>query len=126
MKMKIIKNTLEVVIERWDDPGDYPSGAGSGPLPSYDYLDGVDGEVRVELTEQEANELLALQEDGEDLEEWIEQVEIDLPSGVTSVKWHVELIAGNPAVAVLTATEAEGDPDSGSEPDYDDYDDYDD
>lgn len=27
-----------VILERWDDPGDYPSGAGGGPLPSRHYL----------------------------------------------------------------------------------------
>ncbi len=35
--MKVISNTLEVSWERWDDPGDYPNGIASGPLPSYDY-----------------------------------------------------------------------------------------
>lgn len=28
---------LETTWDTWDDPGDYPSNAGGGPLPSYDY-----------------------------------------------------------------------------------------
>ena len=30
----VLSDTLEFSVERWDDPGDYPSGAGAGPLPS--------------------------------------------------------------------------------------------
>jgi hypothetical protein len=29
------RNTLQFTQEHWDDPGDYPSGAGGYPLPSY-------------------------------------------------------------------------------------------
>ena len=28
--MRVVSETLEPYIETWDDPGDYPSGAGSG------------------------------------------------------------------------------------------------
>lgn len=34
---------FKVIWDRWDDPGDYPSGAGGGPLPSYWYPDEVRG-----------------------------------------------------------------------------------
>lgn len=34
--------TADVSKDRWDDPGDYPSGAGQYALPSYDYIDSVD------------------------------------------------------------------------------------
>ena len=30
--MKLLANTLKLHISTWDDPGDYPSGAGSCPL----------------------------------------------------------------------------------------------
>ena len=118
-KMKILNDTLEVVIERWSDPGDYPSAAGSGPLPSYDYLEGVDGEVRIELTDEE---LVALQEakDADELKDWVDQLDISLPDGILSATWNVELVMPN--IAVLTITEIEPDPCySGSEPDFDDY-----
>ena len=47
--MKVLTNTLNLEIERWDDPGDYPSGAGSGPLPSHDFVAEVSGEVVMEF-----------------------------------------------------------------------------
>ena len=47
--MKVIENTLKIEVETWDDPGDYPSGAGSCPLPSYDFVCAVAGTVVVEL-----------------------------------------------------------------------------
>jgi hypothetical protein len=77
--MKIIKDTLEPIIEEWDDPGDYPSSAGSGPLPSYKYIAGCDGEVVVEL--DAADMLLAWQQ--EIWEGW----EIDTNPSVTVKKW---------------------------------------
>lgn len=42
----VLYNTLSFEVETWDDPGDYPSNAGAGPLPSYKYAV-CDGEVRV-------------------------------------------------------------------------------
>lgn len=50
--MKVIKNDLTFEMETWEDPGDYPSGAGSGPLPSYSYATS-EGEVIVEDVENE-------------------------------------------------------------------------
>lgn len=47
--MKIIGNTLEIEVEMWDDPGDYPSGAGSCSLSSYNFVCAVAGTVVVEL-----------------------------------------------------------------------------
>lgn len=47
--MKVISDTLEPIIETWDDPGDYPSGAGGGPLPSHKYIATCDGELVLEL-----------------------------------------------------------------------------
>ena len=35
--MKVLSNTLKVEWDQWDDPGDYPSNAGAGPLPSYKF-----------------------------------------------------------------------------------------
>ena len=52
-----LENTLELLIETWDDPGDYPSNAGSGPLPSYDYIAGIEGSLRLRLDETEIADL---------------------------------------------------------------------
>ena len=51
--MKIITNEFELETETWSDPGDYPSNAGSGPLPSYDYISDITGELIVELEDGE-------------------------------------------------------------------------
>jgi len=47
--MKIIKDTLDVEIGTWDDPGDYPNAVAASPLPSYNYIVDVTGEVVIEL-----------------------------------------------------------------------------
>lgn len=51
--MKVISNTLKLEIGTWDDPGDYPSGAGAGPLPSYSYPECVSGQIVVEVEESD-------------------------------------------------------------------------
>ena len=56
--MKTLSNTLSLEAEHWDDPGDYPSGAGAGPLPSYDYIAGVSGEIVVELSSADFEEMV--------------------------------------------------------------------
>jgi hypothetical protein len=47
--VKTLHSALKLRIETWNDPGDYPSGAGGGPLPSYKFVEGVDGIVIVRL-----------------------------------------------------------------------------
>ena len=55
--MKTITSTLKLDVERWDDPGGpEPNGAGS-PVASYDFVAGVSGEVIVELTREEAEDI---------------------------------------------------------------------
>lgn len=49
--MKIIKDTLDVEIETWEDPGDYPNAIADRPLPPYDYIINVIGEIVIELEE---------------------------------------------------------------------------
>ena len=56
--MRLLNESFEPIIERWDDPGDYPSGAGSGPLPSYDYVAEVEGSVTIELEDSDLCEIL--------------------------------------------------------------------
>lgn len=114
--MKILSENLEVEVETWDDPGDYPSNAGSGPLPSYQYPAEVVGEVKIQLSEQEVAELREAQEAGE-VQDWASNLDISLPGGILSVKWDVHL---TDQTAVLTVTEFEADSEySVSEPDYD-------
>jgi hypothetical protein len=49
--MKLIKSNFKPIFERWDDPGDYPSGAGAGPLPSHTYCVDIEGEAIIEIEE---------------------------------------------------------------------------
>jgi hypothetical protein len=56
--MKIIVNTLKAGIETWDDPGDYPSGAGSWPLPSYDYVAEISGHLIVQVDKKDLIDLI--------------------------------------------------------------------
>ena len=68
--MKVIKNTLEPVIERWDDPGDYPSGAGGYRLPSEDYVSEIAGHLIVQLTKEEMRKAIKLYlKDAENIED---------------------------------------------------------
>ena len=55
--MKLIKNTLGIETETWEDPGDYPSGAGSCPLPSYDFVCAINGLVVVELEDADEKKI---------------------------------------------------------------------
>lgn len=123
---------LKIELDTWDDPGDYPSGAGSGPLPSYNFVAGVEGKVVVEL------------EDGDEVEQpvmiaTVQSYVDDNPgevqhgvSGLTVARWVVEKVDGKRVELTVSdaddAFEAEyRDDDYYDEPDYDDRDlDYDD
>ena|SRR5208283_3321526 len=111
--MRILKNTLEPVIDSFDDPGDYPSNAGAGPLPSYDYFAGVEGELVLELTDEEMADFQA------DQKEFLDNADILLPEGILSVEWQVDKVEGNRVE--VSVTEAEPDPDYcvHDEPEYD-------
>lgn len=100
--MKLLKNTLEVLMDRWDDPGDYPSNAGAGPLPSYDFLAGMEGEVQLELTTDEIDSYQ------EYVEDFISELDITLPDGILSAEW-THTLQGN--ILTLEAMNVEGDPD---------------
>ena len=80
--MKVISDTLKPYIETWDDPGDYPSGAGSGPLPSHDYVAEVEGEVTIELEDEDLCELIS------------QTFEPDLEHSISVTKWEIVKLAG--------------------------------
>jgi hypothetical protein len=56
--MKVLQNSLKLEIDTWDDPGDYPSNAGSGPLPSYDFVVCVDGQLLIELEPEDLSDMI--------------------------------------------------------------------
>jgi hypothetical protein len=77
---KAIENASDV--ERWGDPGDYPSGAGGGPLASYDYIVAPESVTVVVPCTEEAADLLG--------ETWRHQVceddvELDLSCKISKV-----------------------------------------
>jgi len=121
--MKTLSDTLEAVIETWDDPGDYPSGAGSGPLPSYQYVEAVEGEVVVEL-EKDDLEALDLDPDYEADAELVRdfiinypgEIEYDLPHGIRVTGWNVIKVDG--LKALLTVDEFEAEAVEPREPEY--------
>lgn len=106
--MKIISNTLDPCIERWDDPGDYPNNCVSGPLPSYDYVAEIEGEVVVEI------------EPGDFLGEKLE-IDYDLPHGIKVKKWRIEqaLKADTGVRVSLSVEEFDADQVERPEPEYD-------
>ena len=122
--MKVIENTLEIEIERWEDPGgSEPNGAGS-PVPSHNFVAGYGGVVVVEL-------------DGEERKSLADYADVDMTemrmyeayfadnaaevehgqAGLTVKKWCVEKIAGNGIT--LSVEEFEADEADAPEPEYD-------
>jgi len=88
--MKTISDTLELVIDRWDDPGDYPNSLAAGPLPSYDQVCDIEGSITVEL---ETSDLESM--DGEQIKDQahiieyiLDEIEYDLQS-VRITKWNL-------------------------------------
>lgn len=100
--MKVLRNTLNTIVEVYEDPGDYPSGAGGYPLPDRPYVEGFTGSLLVEVLREELEEAgLRLH----NLPIYLEADEggvlaAELPSGVDSVtEWDILRIGGNfPAV----------------------------
>lgn len=88
--MKIIENTLELVVDTWDDPGDYPSNAGQSPLASYQYVSGCDGELTLDLSASEYSRLKrAIEEDG--MQDFINDLldNTNICNGISHViKWY--------------------------------------
>ena len=94
--MKIIKDTLEPEFDSWDDPGDYPNALAGGPLPSYNYLSGVNGDLVVELNGDELNEFHECI-DCESLNFWVSEVlQYPGPNGVIKLDYGLEKIESKP------------------------------
>lgn len=118
--MKVLSNTLEAQWERWEDPGDYPSAAGSGPLPSYDYAESISGEIKLELTAEDAANCVGLTAGSGDFDAFAKTIDkelLELPAGVTSVsKWRGELDQLTLTLTVHEDAEIEGNRDDDEPP----------
>lgn len=100
--MKVIKDTLECIVERWDDPGDYPSNAGSCPLPSELFVGDVTGILVVEVT---GADILAACTGN-----WDEgEIETETDPEIIVKKWHIDKweLGGDPMTMRLTLSVAE-------------------
>ena len=130
--MKTIENTLTLEIDTWDDPGDYPSGAGGGPLPSYDFVAGVDGTIVIEIEpsdvdgDPDVQDMVGGRIYPDAIRDWIGDnyscVDHDI-AGLSVRKWSVDKIEGNRATLSVEEFDAEipGPP----EDEYDPMEDYD-
>jgi hypothetical protein len=106
--MKTVSDTLEPLVEKWSDPGDYPNAVAQSPLPSYDYLAGVEGELKLQLTDEEMTELLQTL-DCESLDFWmVEIADIGLPDGIENGTWQIDKVENN--VVTLSLHDTEPDP----------------
>lgn len=79
---------LTLFYDRWTDPGDYPSGAGSGPLPSGPwYVDDMDGEVILRLDNDDRWSMI----DYDSVSQWVnENAYVEIDGGETIVtEWTV-------------------------------------
>ncbi len=95
--MDVIKNTLESFIGTFDDPGDYPSGAGAGPMPSYQYVEAINGHLIITIDRDAITDWV-----GKDvrvtctiLKDFInsgrDELADEAPSGVDEIKsWNVD------------------------------------
>jgi hypothetical protein len=120
---KVLKDTLSTLVETWDDPGDYPNAVASGPLPSYNYIAGMEGELVVELTAEELAEWKELEGDDSAIQDFItDTVDPTLPRGITNVNKWLHQLEGNQLT--LWSEDVEGDlGELDDEPDYEpDYD----
>lgn len=111
--MRLERNTLAVEWDRWDDPGDYPSGAGSGPMRSFDYVADVTGEIVLIL---EPEDLAKFTEAPADGVVNLDAKLIKLPAPVTAVSWKWSLDGDRLTLTVDNEKEIE----AGSRDDYDD------
>jgi len=116
--IKILLDTTEILVGRWEDPGDYPNAVASSPLPSYDYVEGIEGEIKLEMNWSEYEDFL--DNVGCDLlYRWIvESIDYYYPAGVLSAKWGYSASGGErflwlfrkPVVVTLWVVDIESDP----------------
>lgn len=99
-------STLTLLIERWDDPGDYPNALASRPLPSRYYPSDIEGELII-TQEHEGEAFPSPTEILDDLEGHIDNKDYDAASyGITSTKITYEI--GEKWKITVTVEEVDG------------------
>lgn len=114
--MKTIKNTLKIEIGRFDDPGDYPSGAGGYPLPSQDIVESIGGTLVVELESEDFASMETETPTVEQIQDFIidNPPDADLP-GVTVGGWSVDQVTLPNVTLSVEDFDADGSFDEGPE-----------
>ena len=108
----VVSDTLEPQIETWSDPGDYPSGAGGGPLPSYQYVKAVEGNIVLEMDKEQLAKLITDSEG----------IDTDTRPQISVSKWAVEkmeLIDGKVRLTLSVEEFEAQEPEEPEEPDAD-------
>jgi hypothetical protein len=92
--VKTIKNTLKIELGRFDDPGDYPSGAGGGPLASRDFVESIGGTLIIELESEDFASMETETPTVEQIQDFIidNPPDADFPGG-TWICWSVDQVA---------------------------------
>lgn len=87
-----VTSSLKIEMGQWDDPGDYPSNAGGGPLPSYLYPESLEGTVTIEYgdrSKDDSDEIWWCQNLGDLLATFGDIALDQLPNGVTVKNWRI-------------------------------------
>lgn len=109
--MIVKNNTLELIWETWDDPGDYPNSVASSPLPSYKYPV-LEGQIVFQAENQEEIDSFDC------ISDWILDY-IDL--NVKSVTWKSKVTDN---ICLVWAEECDADCPEPECPSYDDWNDW--
>ena len=101
--MRLISRNFHAVEGHWDDPGDYPNGIASGPLPSYSFIESIDGECEVELSDAERQEWIANQDDPDyvAVSDPVDKATIGIPDGISVQRWETTLNENTLTLSVL-------------------------
>jgi hypothetical protein len=123
--MKILSNTLKPVVERWTDPGGNQYNGAGAPVPSYNYMESIDGQIVLEFGASDLQDFEGYSQylSSALVKDWLSdnagEIDPDVP-GLTVKKWSVDKLEGNRAT--LSVEEFECDLPDPPEREYD-YDD---
>ena len=107
--MRLLKSTLKLHVETWTDPGDYPNGLASGPLPSKQFVEEISGRVLIQFEREDISNLegdTSIAAVSDYLADNARQVPHEMP-GLRVKSWDVE--DTTPTTALLAVSEFEAD-----------------
>ena len=85
-KFRIISNSLKPKWAKWDDPGDYPSNAGSHPFRSTCYIEDFTGRLVIVCNQQ-------IDPAGDEWAEYLDDIADDVVPSAVVTKWaHISVL----------------------------------